>query len=151
MLRTSWVFSATGRNFVRSILAAVAKKPRLEVVADQSGRPTAADDLAAACLAVAAMDPAGPGDEVPPVLHFGGDPPVTWYDFAAAIVARAGRAAAGRPTLVPVATACVPRPAQRPTNGVLDCDAYIRATGCALPDWRPALDRVMARLTGGEG
>ena len=145
VLRTSWVFSATGRNFVRSILAAARRETRLPVVADQSGRPTAAADLAAACLAVA------DGAAGPAILHFGGDPPVTWYDFAVAIVARMAGSAAGRPaSVVPVDTAAVPRPARRPANGILDCRRYVAATGRALPDWRPALDRVVARLTGEE-
>ncbi len=141
VLRTSWVFSPTGRNFVRSIAAAAATRDRLDVVDDQSGRPTAAADLAVACLAVADAPAAGG------IVHVGGDPPVTWYDFAVAIVDRLADRLDRRPAVVPVATAQVPRPARRPANGVLDCRSYVAATGRALPDWRPALDRVLAALS----
>jgi dTDP-4-dehydrorhamnose reductase len=139
ILRTSWVFSAHGENFVRTMLRLARSGPELRVVADQVGGPTAADDIAAAILAIVdAADRAGFSGWG--TYHFSGAPAASWCDFARAIVAGTGV------PVVPIATADFPRPARRPKNSVLDCGKILRVFGIAQPDWRPALSRVLAAL-----
>ena len=95
ILRTAWVFSAHGRNFVRTMLAAGRGKPEMRVVGDQRGGPTAAADIADALWTVAEAWAAGRGR--PGIFNFAARPDATWAEFAEAIFARAGwpRAAAG--------------------------------------------------------
>src|SRR5262249_38330566 len=105
VVRTSWLFSGHGANFVTTILRLAREPPSLRVVADQRGCPTHTDDLARALLA---LDTSG-------VLHFAGDGPTTWHGFATAIVEAAGL----RVPVEPITTADYPTPARRPRNSVL--------------------------------
>lgn len=140
VLRTSWVFSAHGTNFVRTMLRLGAERPRLTIVADQTGGPTPAADIAAALLAMAqAMteDPAKGG-----TYHFAGAPDVSWADFAREVFRQAGL-----PTEVAdIATADYPTPARRPANSRLDCARIRRDFGISRPDWREGLAAVLAEL-----
>ena len=141
VLRTSWVFSAHGTNFVRTMRRLGAERPRLTVVADQIGGPTAARDIAGAVLAMAermVADPAAGG-----LYHFAGSPNVSWADFARAIFAQSGLA----PEVVDIPTADYPTPARRPLNSRLDCAAITRDFGIARPDWRASLDPVIEELS----
>lgn len=140
VVRTSWVFSAHGTNFVRTMLRLGAERTELSVVDDQIGGPTPADAIAGAALhMLRAMqaDPAKGG-----LYHFAGDPQTSWAGFAARIMARAGLACRIRP----IASADYPTPARRPLNSRLDCAAIARDFGLARPDWRDGLDRVLAEL-----
>lgn len=140
ILRTSWVFSAHGANFVKTMLRLGAERPSLRVVADQVGRPTPATDIAAACLTIAARlqdDPALSGTH-----HFSGAPDVSWADFARAIIAGAGLAA----EVEDITTTDYPTPARRPGNSRLDCTALERDFGITRPDWRKGLAEVLAAL-----
>lgn len=140
ILRTSWVFSAHGANFVKTMLRLSETRDALKVVDDQIGGPTPADAIAAACLTIAgrlAQDPGPSG-----TYHFGGAPEVSWKDFACEIFARAGR----QVTVTGIPTADYPTPAVRPLNSRLDCSATEAAFGIPRPDWREGLDRVLADL-----
>ncbi|MFT4012834.1 MAG: dTDP-4-dehydrorhamnose reductase [Paracoccus sp. (in: a-proteobacteria)] len=140
VLRTSWVFSAHGANFVKTMLRLGAEREELGVVADQHGGPTPARDIAGACLAmIAAMrsDPTQGG-----IYHFAGAPDCTWADFARAIMAQAGLACRVRG----IATSDYPTPARRPGNSRLDCGAIQRDFGIARPDWRAGLAQVITEL-----
>jgi dTDP-4-dehydrorhamnose reductase len=139
ILRTSWVFSAHGANFVKTMLRLGAERPRLTIVADQVGGPTPAADIATTCLAMARGLIADPGKSG--IYHLSGGPDVSWADFARAIFARAGLA----PEVVDIATADYPTPARRPLNSRLDCSG-LAAFGLARPDWRAGLDRVLQDL-----
>jgi dTDP-4-dehydrorhamnose reductase len=142
VLRTSWLFSAHGENFVKTILHLARSQSELRVVADQIGGPTAADDLAKAIIQIGdACGKAGFHDWG--TYHFSGAPPVSWYDFARAIVAGRGTA------VVPVATKDFPRPALRPANSVLNCRRIFRIFGIRQPDWRAALANVREELSAG--
>ena len=139
VLRTSWVFSAHGTNFVKTMLRLGAERPRLTVVADQVGGPTPAADIAAALLTMAqAMRGGRPGG----LYHFAGAPDVSWADFARAIFRRAGLAA----EVADIPAADYPTPARRPLNSRLDCSAIVRDFGIARPDWRAGLDAVLEEL-----
>ena len=139
ILRTSWVFSAHGANFVKTMLRLGAERPVLRVVADQVGGPTPADAIAHACLTAAARLGADPG--LSGTYHLSGAPDVSWADFARAILAQAGLPA----QVQDITTADYPTPARRPANSRMDCSALARL-GLDRPDWRPALARVVAAL-----
>ena len=140
ILRTSWVFSAHGANFVKTMLRLGRERDALRIVADQVGGPTPAAAIARACLAIAGGlldDPARAG-----TYHFSGAPDVSWADFARAIFAEAGLDVAAED----IATAEYPTPAPRPLNSRLDCAAIEAAFGLARPDWRAGLRDVLAEL-----
>ncbi len=142
VLRTAWVFSAHGQNFVRTMLRVGRGKAEVRVVADQRGGPTPAAAIADALWRVAAARLAGRGRAG--VFHFAGAPATSWAEFAEAIFARTGWSA--RPRIVPIAGADWPTRAVRPANSVLDCSAIAEAYGIAAPDWRVGLDAVMQEL-----
>lgn len=140
VLRTSWVFSVHGTNFVKTMLRLGAETEELRVVADQHGGPTPAADIAAACLSMARAMQAAP--ELGGIYHFSGAPDTTWASFAREIMARAGLAC----RITDIATADRPTPARRPTNSRLDCTAIARDFGIARPDWRTGLGQVLLEL-----
>lgn len=147
ILRSSWVVSAHGTNFVRTMLRLAAERETLSVVDDQRGCPTAAADLAAAAATIAialARDPARPSG----IWHFSNAGETTWRGFAEAIMA--GSAARGGPTatIAPIATADYPTPARRPENSVLSCDTTIRDFAIRPRPWQEALDDILDALIG---
>lgn len=140
ILRTSWVFSAHGNNFAKTMLRLGRERDSLNVVADQIGGPTPAAALAGACLAIAATlrrDPALGG-----TYHLSGAPDVSWAAFARAIMDRAGLAC----RINDIPSSAYPTPARRPANSRLDCTRTAEVFGIARPDWRPALDDVLREL-----
>lgn len=145
VLRTAWVHAPTGKNFVRTMLAAGAQRPVLRVVADQRGCPTAAPDLADTLAAVLArLRDDGWRAEFGGVFHAAGAGETTWHGFAVAIFEEAARAFGGpRPEVQPIATADWPTPAARPADARLDCGKLARVFGVALPHWRDGLRRVL--------
>jgi dTDP-4-dehydrorhamnose reductase len=142
ILRTAWVFSAHGRNFVKTMLRLGSERADLSVVADQHGSPTPAADIAAALLTIARAFAAGRGTSG--IFHFAGAPAVTWADFAEAIFADAHLPR--RPQVHRIATADYPTPARRPQNSVLDCTRIAAAYAIAQPDWRTGLTAVLNEL-----
>ncbi|MEL7172425.1 MAG: dTDP-4-dehydrorhamnose reductase [Pseudomonadota bacterium] len=141
ILRTSWVFSAHGGNFVKTMLRLSETRDALNVVADQIGGPTAAADIADACLAIAAAFRAGGGQSG--IYHFSGAPDVSWADFAREIFARAGRAV----TVTDIPASQYPTPAARPSNSRMDCSSLETAFGIPRPDWRHSLADVLKELS----
>jgi dTDP-4-dehydrorhamnose reductase len=141
ILRTSWVFSAHGHNFVKTMLRLARTQPQLRVVDDQVGGPTAAADIAEAVLRVtsACQEPRFCSWGT---YHFSGAPPTSWYDFARAIVADRGM------PVVPLASKDFPTAARRPANSVLDCSRIRQIFGIEQPDWRVSLATVCEALTG---
>lgn len=140
ILRTSWVFSAHGANFVKTMLRLSETRDRLTVVADQIGGPTPAGDIAAALLAMAAALQTDPGRVG--TYHFAGAPDVSWAGFAREIFAQAGRAV----TVEDIPTAAYPTPARRPANSRLDCSSLTDTFGLRRPDWRTGLAGVLTDL-----
>ena len=154
VLRTSWVVSAHGSNFVKTMLRLGAERDGLRIVADQIGGPTPAADIARALSVIAGRLAAGPNNEghnnggrgARPhpggTYHFAGAPDVSWADFAEAIFARAGLDCA----VERIPTTDYPTPAPRPLNSRLDCTALMRDFGVARPDWRAGLDAILEEL-----
>ena len=140
ILRTSWVFSAHGNNFVKTMLRLAETGDALRIVDDQYGGPTPACAIAAACLSIAAQLQSDPDKRG--TYHFSGTPDVTWKEFAEAIFAASGQNAA----VTGIPTSHYPTPATRPTNSRLDCGATTEAFGFARPDWKIALKTVLADL-----
>lgn len=145
VLRTSWVYSAAGKNFVRTMLGAAQKVPRLRVVADQRGCPTAARDLAAAIMAIAPqLADAGPDQSG--VFHACGAGETTWHGLATAVFEEAARHGHPVPAVDAIATADWPTPARRPPDSRLDCTKLARVFGVRLPEWRASLARTVDEL-----
>ena len=142
LLRVSWVFGVYGANFVKTMLRLGHERSELRVVADQTGGPTEARDIADAIIAMAAAC-CRPGFSAWGVYHFAGAPSTSWHGFAQAIFERAS---GPRPRLVAIPSRDYPTPAARPPNSTLDC-RRVRATfGIEHPDWRVSLARVLADL-----
>ena len=143
VLRTSWVYAPAGKNFLRTMLNAGAKNPRLRVVADQRGSPTAAADLADAILLIAhRLGQGAPADGFG-LFHACGGGWTTWHGFAEAIFEEAARHGAPVPAVEPIATAEWPTPARRPADSRLDCGKLARVFGIRLPPWRDSLARTI--------
>lgn len=143
VLRTSWVYAPTGRNFVRTMLRVGAERDRLRVVADQKGCPTTAADLADAILAIAARLRDGWQDRYAGVFHAAGSGETTWHGLATATFAEGGRYGARVPTVEAITTAEYPTKAKRPADSRLDCGKLAQVFGVRLPDWRASLARTI--------
>jgi dTDP-4-dehydrorhamnose reductase len=144
ILRTSWVYSSHGHNFVRTMLRFAAERDEFNVVADQHGCPTSAGDLADSILAVARSLEAGEG--VPGTYHFAGSDATTWHGFAEGVMELCLPEGQRRPKLVPIPASAFPRPARRPANSVLDCRKIQEAFGIVPRPWREALAEVGREL-----
>ncbi|SFQ62996.1 dTDP-4-dehydrorhamnose reductase [Roseivivax halotolerans] len=140
ILRTSWVFSAHGANFVKTMLRLGAERDALSIVSDQIGGPTPARAIAEACLKIAAQ--LSDNTELSGTYHVSGAPDVSWADFARAIFEAAGLDC----TVTDIPTSAYPTPAARPLNSRLDCAATAEAFGIGRPDWRAHLDLVLKEL-----
>ena len=146
VIRTAWVYSATGKNFVRTMLNLGQTRDHLRVVADQRGCPTAAGDLADIVLAVAHVALTRWRDEYAGIFHSGGTGETTWHGFAEAIFAEAARHGARVPTVEPITTAEFPTPAKRPADSRLDCSKLERVFGLRQPAWQTSLAGVVDTL-----
>jgi dTDP-4-dehydrorhamnose reductase len=147
VLRTSWVYSSGGKNFVLTMLNAARKTGRLRVVADQIGCPTAAPDLAAAILAIAdRILQAGWQDAWGGVYHACGSGATSWHGLATAVFEAAATRGLRPPMVTPITTADWPTPARRPPDSRLDCGKLGRVFGIRLPDWRGSVSRVVERV-----
>jgi dTDP-4-dehydrorhamnose reductase len=144
MLRTAWIYSAHGHNFVKTMLRLAETHPSLRVVADQRGSPTSAADIAAAIAAVGARVAAGTAAWG--TYHFAGAGEVSWHGFAEAIFAAAAPWRGAPPPVTPIATADYPTPARRPANSVLDCRRIIADYGIVPRPWQEALGDVVRDL-----
>lgn len=142
ILRTAWVYSPFGANFVKTMLRLSREREEIAVVADQVGSPTNALDLADVILALADRrltgDRAGWGE----TYHAAGSGQASWADFASSIMQASGSSTRIRP----IATADFPTPAQRPSWSVLDGSKLANTFGLALPEWRDSLPAVVERL-----
>lgn len=140
ILRTSWVFSAHGNNFLKTMLRLSETRDVLSVVNDQVGGPTPARDIAIACLTVAQAlrtdsDKSG-------TYHFSGNPDVSWKDFAVKIFAQSGRKVA----VQGIPSSQYPTPAVRPLNSRMECTDIKAAFGIERPDWRKGVVDALQEL-----
>lgn len=149
IVRTAWVVSAHGSNFVKTMLRVAAERDTLKVVDDQHGSPTSAADLAQALMTIAlrlADDPAAPTG----TFHFSNAGAVSWAGFATEIF-RQSRARGGPgATVEPIPGSAYPTPARRPANSLLGHAAIRRAYDIEPRDWQPALADILDELIGPE-
>lgn len=146
ILRTAWVFSPFGKNFVKTMLRLAAERDGLTVVDDQHGCPTPAHDLAAATLDIADRLTGSEKDRPSGIFHACGTGETTWCGFARSIMEISARLGGPTATVSPIATKDYPTPARRPRNSRLDCAALERAFGIRMPDWHVGLETCIARL-----
>ena len=140
ILRTSWVVSSHGNNFVKTMLNLSENRDALSVVADQIGGPTPAKDIAKACLQIVEQlrqDPSKSG-----TYHFSGTEDVSWADFATEIFKQTGRLV----SVLPIPTCDYPTPAVRPLNSRLDCRKTGEVFSIDRPDWRIGLNDILSEL-----
>jgi len=140
IVRTSWVVSTHGSNFVKTMLRLGAERDALSVVADQIGAPTCAHDIAAACLKIAAQLQADPSKSG--TYHYQSQPFVSWADVARAVFAQANLSC----TVTDIPSADYPTPAQRPLNSRLACNTTTERFGLDMPDWRTGVRRIVGAL-----
>jgi dTDP-4-dehydrorhamnose reductase len=146
ILRTSWVYSPFGQNFLTTMLRLAATREKVQVVDDQHGAPTAAPDLAAAILDLSERLTARRMDDTGGIYHLAGAGETTWYGFAATIFAGWARRGHRVPVLAPITTAQYPTLARRPANSRLDCSKIARVFGLRLPPWQNSLERCLDEL-----
>lgn len=146
IVRVSWVHAPEGKNFVRTMLRLAKTRERINVVADQLGRPTYAPHLAIALRDIAArlvLDPAAPTG----VFHLtGSGEPCSWRQFAETIFAASQ--VRGGPSAVadPIPTSAYPAPAKRPANSTLDCTRMKDAFGIVMPNWRQGVEECVEAI-----
>lgn len=144
IIRTSWVYGVHGANFLKTMLRLAAERDRLTIVADQRGCPTATRDIADGLLAAAPLLAAG--TLTPGTYHFAGSGATSWFDFATAIVERAGLHTGRHPDVVPITTADYPTPARRPANSELSSAAFAQASGIRAAPWQDRVVEVVDTL-----
>ena len=140
IIRTSWVFSSHGNNFVKTMLRLMKERASLNIVADQKGRPTYAKDLAMATMKI--IEALHAGKTIKGIYHFANQGETTWYDFAAKIKAIAGLTC----DLQPIETKDFPTPAKRPAYSVLDTSRIEEALSLSIPHWEDALTSCMKEI-----
>jgi dTDP-4-dehydrorhamnose reductase len=141
ILRTAWVHSPFGSNFVKTMLRLSTERDRLRVVADQRGSPSYAPDLAVAIIVMAKqMVASGLGG----IFHLAGAGAASWHEVAVETMRAAGR----NIPVDAISTADYPTPAKRPANSVLETAKIAAAYGIRLPPWRDGVQRCVARLLG---
>jgi dTDP-4-dehydrorhamnose reductase len=133
IIRTSWVFSSHGNNFVKTMMRLMKERPNLNIVADQKGRPTYAKDLAITTMKM--IQAINAGKTIKGVYHFANMGETTWYDFADKIKAIAGLDC----VLNPVETKDFPTPAKRPSYSVLDTSKIEQDLAIDIRHWEDAL------------
>ena len=147
ILRTAWVYSPFGRNFVKTMLGLAETKSEIGVVADQMGNPTSAFVVADAALAVADLF-AQKSDSVvlTGTYHVAGNGAANWHEFARAIFEIAAPKLPSVPDVRAITTADYPTPARRPANSRLDTTLFEQHFGYRPPDWRVSLKETLERL-----
>lgn len=146
ILRTAWVISPFGANFVKTMLRLAGERPRLKVVDDQHGSPTYAPHLADAILELAAQI-GRKGDATPwGVYHAAGTGETTWCGLAREVFACSLKLGGPAAEVDPIATSGYPTPARRPANSRLHTGKLARSFGLSLPDWRAGVAECVERL-----
>ena len=131
ILRTSWVYSEFGKNFVKTMLSLFATKDELNIVADQFGQPTNANDLAEAIMKIIKSEKITPG-----IFNFSNLGRISWFDFAEKIA----ELSEAKIKLNAIETSQYPTPAKRPKNSVLDLDKISKTYGIQLKPWEESLE-----------
>lgn len=139
IIRTSWVYSSFGNNFVKTMLRLMKEKEQLNVVSDQEGCPTYAADLAATIMQIITS---GKASEQPGIYNYSNRGVINWYQFAAAI-----KELSGSKCLVnPIPSSNYPTPAKRPSYSVMDTAKIQQSFNIAIPFWKDSLQKCLSLL-----
>ena len=139
IIRTAWLYSATGKNFVKTMLTLAETRPEINVVNDQKGCPTWAHDLASAIVSLIQLNGKKAVHET---FHFTNEGQITWYEFATAIMEIGGKTC----KVNPITTDQYPTKAKRPAYSVLDLSKIKQFTGMKIPFWRDSLVKCIDEL-----
>ncbi|MHC4054765.1 dTDP-4-dehydrorhamnose reductase [Bradyrhizobium sp. 25ACV] len=148
VVRSSWIYSATGSNFVRTMLQLAETRPIVRVVCDQHGSPTSAAELAAALLKIAERSITDDRRIAAGIFHVSGQGATSWHGFAEAIFDGLSRRGVRPPALEAITTEQYPCAARRPLNSRLDSSKVERVFGIRLPAWRHSLETCLDQLVG---
>lgn len=140
IIRTSWVYSSHGNNFVKTMLRLMKDRDTLNVVADQVGSPTYARDLATAILQI--VEQLEKGNKQYGIFHYSNAGITNWSDFARQIAQQASLSC----IVNGITTAAYPTPAKRPAYSVMDTGKISTAYGIVMRDWKEALKECISRL-----
>jgi dTDP-4-dehydrorhamnose reductase len=144
ILRTAWVVSPFGNNFVKTMLRLGAERPELRVVADQHGCPTSALDIAGTIAVI--LDKLAAGEGPYGTYHFVNSGEASWHGLAEAVIARAAEHGAPKPAVQPITTADFPTPARRPVNSRLSTAKLTADYGIRPRHWREAIHDIVDTL-----
>lgn len=140
ILRTSWIVSNHGKNFIKTMLSLSKKQNKIDVVFDQIGGPTTADEIAKCCLSIVQqliLEPNKTG-----TYHFNGSPNISWYELAKIIFKKADL----KVHVNPILSENFPLAAKRPLNSRMDCKKIKEVFNINQPDWRFGLDNILEEL-----
>jgi dTDP-4-dehydrorhamnose reductase len=140
IIRTSWLYSSHGNNFVKTMLRLMKEREEISVVNDQLGSPTHAADLAQAVLAV--IHSLQQGNRNYGTFQYSNSGTISWFDFATAIRNAAGFSC----QVLPIPTSAYPTPAKRPTYSVMDTNAIVDLYGIEIRDWQKSLQACLEKL-----
>ena len=136
-IRTSWIYSSFGTNFVKTMLRLMNERESINVVNDQTGSPTYAADLAAACMHII-----GSGRWQPGIYHYSNSGRITWYEFATAIQQLTG----SKCLVNPISSSQFPMPAKRPSFSLLDASKIKNTFALSIPDWHDSLRHCLEQM-----
>ncbi|HKP32305.1 MAG TPA: dTDP-4-dehydrorhamnose reductase [Chitinophagaceae bacterium] len=137
IIRTAWVYSEYGNNFVKTMMRLMNERENLNVVSDQHGSPTYAADLAEVILKIISKEKIIPG-----IYHYSNEGSISWYEFAEAIKEMTG----SNCRINPIPTTQYPTPAKRPAFSLLDKTKIKSTFDLEIPDWKTSLKKCIVRL-----
>lgn len=140
VVRTSWVYSSHGNNFVKTMLRLMKERPEIKVVNDQTGSPTYAADLAETIMQL--ISELDKGNIHYGIYHYSNEGVISWYDFAMAIHDQLGVSC----KILPIPTTAYPTPAKRPAYSVMDKTSLVNDFGIQLKNWKESLDHCLSLL-----
>jgi len=146
ILRTAWVYSTFGHNFVKTMLRLAETRDELSVVSDQLGCPTSANDIAVAIVKIAARLSKDSSPDLRGVFHLAGSGETNWAEFARNILSILEEKTGRRVTVRDIATADYPTAAKRPANSRLCCDKLKRLYGVSMPEWQVSTRAIVTKL-----
>lgn len=141
VIRTSWLYSSHGKNFLKTMLRLGGEKEQIGVVSDQFGSPTSAADLAGALLQIISFAETHPGSNGG-IYHYANEGSCNWFEFATAIMEIAGLNC----KVNPIPTSQYPTPARRPVNSIMSKEKIKAVFGLWIPDWKKSLREVLEGL-----
>jgi dTDP-4-dehydrorhamnose reductase len=142
VIRTAWVYSSFGKNFVKTMMKLMHDRPAINVVSDQVGAPTYAADLAKCMMEIIARCQLSGDNWTPGLYHYSNQGRISWYDFAVAIKELTGSTC----MVNPIPTEQYPTPAKRPAFSLLDTGKIQSTFHCTIPEWKDSLQQCLKLL-----